>query len=175
MLVTLSKVLAAGLRLAVLIADGQEMEVLVRMKQATDLCTSKLTQHLAAQYFIRYDMGKHLELLRERYRVKRDTMVAALERYMPSGEGITWTRPDGGIFVWVCLPEGMDTGEMLPHALEHKVAYVTGGAFFVDGTGHNTMRLSFSVNTEPEIDEGIKRLSTVVREELAAKRVGTLA
>jgi 2-aminoadipate transaminase len=175
MLVTLSKVLAAGLRLAVLIADGQEMEVLVRMKQATDLCTSKLTQHLAAQYYIRYGMEDHLKLLRERYHAKRDAMVAALERYMPQDEGITWTRPDGGIFLWVSFPAVIDTGEMLSHALEHKVAYVGGGAFFVDGTGHNTMRLSFSVNTEREIDEGIRRLAAVVREELVARRVGTLA
>ncbi len=175
MLVTLSKVLAAGLRLAVLIADGQEMEILVRMKQATDLCTSKLTQHLAAQYYIRYGMEDHLKLLRERYHAKRDAMVTALERYMPQDEGISWTRPDGGIFLWISLPAVIDTDGMLSHALEHKVAYVSGGAFFVDGSGRNTMRLSFSVNTEQEIDEGIKRLATVVREELVARRVGTAA
>ncbi len=175
MLVTLSKVLSAGLRLAVLIADGELMEVLVRMKQATDLCTSKLTQHLAARYFNECSIEDHLKELRVVYRGKRDAMVAALERYMPTDEGIIWTHPDGGLFLWVSLPEELDTDEMFPHTLEHKVAYVPGKAFFVDGTGHNTMRLSFSVSTEAEIDEGIRRLSAVVREELAAKRVGSVA
>ena len=175
MLVTLSKVLSAGLRLAVLIADGELMEVLVRMKQATDLCTSKLTQHLAARYFNECSIEDHLKQLRVVYRGKRDAMVAALERHMPTDEGIIWTRPDGGLFLWVSLPEELDTDEMFPHTLEHKVAYVPGKAFFVDGTGHNTMRLSFSVSTEAEINEGIRRLSAVVREELAAKRVGSVA
>ena len=175
MLVTLSKVLSAGLRLAVLIADGELMEVLVRMKQATDLCTSKLTQHLAARYFNECSIEDHLKQLRVVYRGKRDAMVAALERHMPTDEGIIWTHPDGGLFLWVSLPEELDTDEMFPHTLEHKVAYVPGKAFFVDGTGHNTMRLSFSVSTEAEINEGIRRLSAVVREELAAKRVGSVA
>ncbi len=172
MLFTLSKVLSAGLRLAFLIAQEDLIEILLRMKQASDLCTSKLTQHLAARYIKDYGMEDHLRILRERYRAKRDAMIAALEKYMPTKEGITWTRPDGGLFLWVRLPEGIDTEEMFPRALEHKVAYVSGSAFYVDGGGKNTMRLSFSVNSEDEIEEGIKRLCQVVREELAAKRVG---
>ena len=172
MLFTLSKVLSAGLRLAFLIAQEDLIEILLRMKQASDLCTSKLTQHLAARYIKDYGMEDHLRILRERYRAKRDAMIAALEKYMPTEEGITWTRPDGGLFLWVRLPEVIDTEEMFPRALEHKVAYVIGRAFYVDGGGKNTMRLSFSVNSEDEIEEGIKRLCQVVREELAAKRVG---
>jgi len=175
MLFTLSKVLSAGLRLAFLIAEEDLIEILVRMKQASDLCTSKLTQHLAARYIKDYGMDDHLRLLRERYRAKRDAMIAALEKYMPMEEGISWTRPDGGLFLWVRLPEGIDTEEMFPRALEHKVAYVIGSAFYVDGGGKNTMRLSFSVTSEDEIEEGIKRLCKVVREELAAKRVGLTA
>jgi len=172
MLFTLSKVLSAGLRLAFLIAQEDLIEILLRMKQASDLCTSKLTQHLAARYIKDYGMEDHLRILRERYRAKRDAMIAALEKYMPTEEGITWTRPDGGLFLWVRLPEGIDTEEMFPRALEHNVAYIVGSAFYVDGGGKNTMRLSFSVNSEDEIEEGIKRLCQVVREELAAKRVG---
>jgi 2-aminoadipate transaminase len=175
MLVTLSKVLAAGLRLAVLIADGELMDVLVRCKQASDLCTSKLTQHLTARYMTECDFEEHLELIRRRYRSKRDAMVAALEKYMPKDEGITWTRPEGGLFLWVRLPEGIDTEEMFPRALEHKVAYVIGSAFFADGSGKNTMRLSYSVTNEPEIDEGIKRLASLVREQIAAHKVGSPA
>jgi len=172
MLFTLSKVLSAGLRLAFLIAQEDLIEILLRMKQASDLCTSKLTQHLAARYIKDYGMEDHLRILRERYRAKRDAMIAALEKYMPTKEGITWTRPDGGLFLWVRLPEEVDTEEMFPRALEHNVAYIVGSAFYVDGGGKNTMRLSFSVNSEDEIEEGIKRLCQVVREELAAKRVG---
>lgn len=175
MLFTLSKVLSAGLRLAFLIAQEDLIEILLRMKQASDLCTSKLTQHLAARYIKDYGMEDHLRILRERYRAKRDAMIAALEKYMPTEEGITWTRPDGGLFLWVRLPEGIDTEEMFPRALEHNVAYIVGSAFYVDGGGKNTMRLSFSVNSEDEIEEGIKRLCQVVREELAAKRVGLAA
>jgi len=172
MLFTLSKVLSAGLRLAFLIAQEDLIEILLRMKQASDLCTSKLTQHLAARYIKDYGMEDHLRILRERYRAKRDAMIAALEKYMPTEEGITWTRPDGGLFLWVRLPEVIDTEEMFPRALEHNVAYIVGSAFYVDGSGKNAMRLSFSVNSEDEIEEGIKRLCQVVREELAAKRVG---
>jgi 2-aminoadipate transaminase len=171
LLLTFSKLLAAGLRLAVLIADTDVIEVLIRVKQATDLCTSKLTQHLAARYFLDCDVEDHLKVLRERYRCKRNAMLTSLERYMPSEEGISWTRPEGGLFLWVRLPEGIDTEEMFPRAVEHKVAYVIGRAFHVDGSGENTMRLSFSVNPEVEIEEGIKRLSEVVREEMASRRV----
>ena len=172
MLVTMSKILSAGLRLAVLIADGDLMERLVRIKQATDLCTSKLIQHLAGRYFAEYDMDEHLKILRERYRSKCEAMLAALEKYMPAEEGIHWTRPDGGLFLWVTLPETIDAKEVFPRAVEEKVAYVIGEAFCVDGGGKNTMRLSFSVNTEEEIEEGIKRLSRVVEAELATKKVG---
>jgi 2-aminoadipate transaminase len=150
------------------------MEVLVRMKQASDLCTSKLTQHMAARYIKEYGMEGHLKEIREVYRIKRNAMIAALEKYMPRDAGISWTHPEGGLFLWVRLPEGIDTEEMFPRALERKVAYVIGNAFFVDGDGKNTMRLSFSLNTVEEIDEGIRRLAEVVREELAAKQVGNL-
>ena len=175
MLITMSKILSAGMRLAVLVADGDLMEVLVRVKQATDLCTSKLIQHLAGRYFADCDMDAHLKILRERYRSKCETMIAALEKYMPVEEEIQWTRPNGGLYLWVTLPEAIDTEEMFPRALEEKVAYVIGRAFCVDGGGKNAMRLSFSVNTEEEIEEGIKRLSRVVREEITARKVGGAA
>jgi len=172
-LMTFSKVLSAGLRLAVLFtSDSDLMDVLVRMKQASDLCTSKLTQHMAARYIKEYDMDEHLKMVRTCYRKKRDMMIAALEQHMPQNEGITWTHPDGGLFLWVRLPDEIDTGKMFPRAIENKVAYVVGSDFYPNGGGENTMRLSFSLNSEAKIDEGIKRLAKVVREELAAKRVG---
>jgi 2-aminoadipate transaminase len=172
LLVTFSKLLSAGLRLAFMVAEPEIIDVLVRMKQATDLCTSKLTQHMAARYMIDYGMEEHLEVLRNRYRAKRDAMIAALERYMPEDEGISWTRPEGGLFLWVRLPHGIDTGDMFTRAMGQNVAYVPGGAFYVDGGGQNTMRLCYSVVDEEEIEEGIKRLARVVKGELTAARVG---
>jgi len=175
MLFTFSKVLSAGLRLAVMITpDPDLMDALVLTKQATDLCTSKLTQHLAARYLTDCGLDAHLEEIRPIYRNKRNTMISALEKYMPKDEGIRWTKPDGGLFVWVWLPEGIDTQEMLARAIESKIAYVPGAATYVDGTGHNTMRLSFSSSTPEKIEEGIRRLADVVKAEIAAKTVGTL-
>jgi len=175
LMITFSKVLAAGMRLGILVADDPFMDVLVSVKQATDLCTSKLTQHMAARYIKEYGMEEHLKTIREIYHVKRDAMVAALEKYMPKDEGITWTNPEGGLFLWVRFPEDIDTEEMFPRALENNVAYVIGNAFYVDGCGKNEMRLSFSLGTPERIEEGIKRLAKVVREELAAKRAQTVS
>jgi 2-aminoadipate transaminase len=171
LMLTFSKVLSAGLRLAAVVARDPLMDALVIAKQAADLCTSKLTQHLAAHYMKHYGLEQHLESIRGTYRVKRDAMVTALERYMPEHPEISWTRPDGGLFLWVRLPEGLDTGEMFARAIEHNVAYVTGSAFYVDGGGKNTMRLSYSVVSEEQIDEGIRRLAELVREELAKLEV----
>lgn len=119
MMVTFSKVLSAGLRLAVMITpDLDLMDALVRTKQATDLCTSKLTQHMAARYMLEFGLDKHLEDIRPIYREKRNAMIAALEKYMPRDEGLRWTKPDGGLFIWVWLPEGMNAQDMLAHAIE---------------------------------------------------------
>ncbi len=171
LLLTFSKTLCAGLRLAVMVARGDLMDALVRAKQATDLCTSKLTQHLAAQYMIRYGLENHLKEIRPIYREKRDAMIAALERYMPEDAGITWTNPEGGLFVWMRLPEGIDTTDMLQDAIEHKVAYVPGASSYVDGRGQNTIRLSYSLVTPEKIEEGIRRLAGVVKTAIEAKQV----
>ncbi len=172
MLLTFSKVLSAGLRLAVMVARGDLMDVLVRVKQPTDLCTSKLTQMLAARYMQEYGLEKHLAAIRPIYREKKEAMIAALERHMPDEEGLHWTNPDGGLFVWVWLPEGIDTEEMLPRAIASKVAYVPGASSYVDGDGQNTMRLSFSLCTPDQIDEGIRRLAHVVTETIEARKIG---
>jgi len=171
LLITFSKVLCAGLRLAAMVTRGDLMDALVRVKQATDLCTSKLTQILAARYMERYDLDKHLVDIQPIYRDKRNAMIAALEKYMPKEEGLRWTEPEGGLFIWMWLPEEIDTAEMIERAIEHNVAYVPGAASYVDGTGHNTLRLSFSLAVPDVIDEGIRRLAEVVKEELATKRV----
>ncbi len=172
MLLTFSKVLAAGLRLAVMVARGDLMDVLVRVKQPTDLCTSKLTQMIAARFMQRHGLDRHLAEIRPIYRAKKEAMVAALAKYMPNDEGLRWTNPDGGLFVWVWLPESVDAEEMLPRAIAHKVAYVPGASSYVDGDGHNTMRLAFSLCTLDQIDEGIHRLAEVVTETIASCKAG---
>ena len=171
LLLTFSKTLCAGLRLAVMLARGDLMDALVRAKQPTDLCTSKLTQHLAAQYILRYGLENHLEQIRPIYREKRNAMIAALERYMPEDAGITWTEPEGGLFVWMTMPEGIDTTDMLQDAIDHKIAYVPGTSSYVDGGGRNTIRLAFSLGTLETIDEGIRRLAEVVKSTLEARQV----
>ncbi len=173
MLLTFSKVLSAGLRLAVMVARGELMDALVRVKQPTDLCTSKLTQMLAARYMQQYGLEKHLADIRPIYRAKKDAMIAALEKYMPDEEGLRWTNPDGGLFVWLWLPKGIDAEEMLPRAIAAKVAYVPGASSYVDGDGQNTMRLSYSLCTPDRIDEGIRRLAAVVTETIEARKVAT--
>jgi 2-aminoadipate transaminase len=172
MLLTFSKVLSAGLRLAVMVGRGELMDALVRVKQPTDLCTSKLTQMIAARYMERYGLDRHLEEIRPIYRVKKEAMIRALEKYMPDEEGLRWTNPDGGLFIWMWLPEGMDSEELLGSAIEHKVAYVPGASSFVDGGGKNTLRLAYSLCTPEQIDEGIRRLADLVTEAIAARKVG---
>ncbi|MCD5408867.1 PLP-dependent aminotransferase family protein [Candidatus Bipolaricaulota bacterium] len=166
-LFTFSKVLAAGLRLGAMAGPKQLIDKIVTMKQATDLCTSSLTQRIAARFMLEHDLSAHVRRLCSHYRVKRDAMLEALERYMPKEEGVSWTKPEGGLFLWVRLPEAVDAERMLRRALEHQVAFVIGTPFFVDGSGRNTMRLCFSKASLEEIEEGIRRLGRVVEEELA--------
>jgi 2-aminoadipate transaminase len=101
------------------------------------------------------------------YREKRDAMLEALEKYMP--KGVTWTHPEGGLFLFVSLPEGMDAEKLFPKAIEKNVAYVLGSVFHCDGTGRNTMRLNFSFASKEKNIEGIRRLAEVVKEEMGVK------
>jgi DNA-binding transcriptional MocR family regulator len=101
------------------------------------------------------------------YRRRRDAMLPALERHMPPG--VTWTRPQGGLFVWLTLPAGIDTRALLKRSVaEARVAFVPGAAFFAGDTGHNTIRLSYSLPTEAEIAQGIERLAALIKTALAA-------
>jgi hypothetical protein len=103
--------------------------------------------------------------VRAAYRARRDAMLAALAREMPAG--VTWTRPEGGMFVWLTLPEGIDGRRLLEHAIAADIAFVPGAAFFAEGGGENTLRLSFSLNAPAKIDEGIARLGRLLRREMS--------
>ncbi|NML73259.1 PLP-dependent aminotransferase family protein [Rhizobium sp. S-51] len=155
-----SKTLAPGLRVGFVVAATPVIRKLVLMKQAADLHSSSINQiaiaHVAERHF-----DAQVAKIRKAYSARRNAMLAALERYMPAGT--VWTRPEGGMFIWVTLPEGIDGAELLARSVEtEKVAFVPGQAFFADRSGANTLRLSFSCANEQMIDEGIKRLGRLV-------------
>lgn len=156
-----SKTLAPGLRIGWVCAARPVINKLVLMKQAADLHSPTLNQMAVADVAARV-FDDHVAGLREAYRARRDRMLAALEREMP--DGVHWTRPEGGMFVWITLPKGMDGAELLAQAIRtERVAFVPGRAFFADGSGENTIRLSFSLNDGTAVDEGIARLGRVIR------------
>lgn len=161
---TFSKILAPGLRLAWVVAPVEVVKKLVQAKQGCDLNTSTFNQYLVYQVANDPWMKTHICKIRKTYKERRDVMLKALEDYMP--EGVQWTRPQGGLFLWVTLPECIDTQQIFPSAVEQKVAFVPGGSFHPKGGGHNTMRLNFS-NSKPElIVEGIKRLANVIKDNI---------
>ena len=156
-----SKTLAPGLRVGWVCAAKPVIQRLVLIKQAGDLHASSLNQMAVAEV-AEAIMSDHVKTLRETYASRRDNMLAALEREMP--EGVQWTQPEGGMFIWVTLPVGMNGADLLAKSLDkERVAFVPGQAFFADGTGENTLRLSFSCASAEQIDEGIKRLGALMR------------
>ncbi len=161
---TFSKILFPGTRIGWIIANKAIMDKLIMAKQPTDLCSSPFAQSIIYEFCRRGLLKPHIEKIVNIYRRKRDVMLEALEKYMPKDENIDWTRPEGGLFLWLALPEYMDTEVLFPKAIEKKVAYVIGSAFHFDGSGKNTMRLNFSYPSEEQIEEGIKRLGNLVRE-----------
>jgi 2-aminoadipate transaminase len=163
---TFSKILFPGTRIGWIVANKAIVDKLVMAKQPTDLCSPPLNQSIIYEFCRRGLLEPHIKKIVEVYRNKRDVMIKALEEYMPKDAGIDWTHPEGGLFLWVTLPEKMDVEELFPKAVEKKVAYVVGSAFHFDRSGKNTMRLNFSYPTEEEIDEGIKRLAGLIKEEL---------
>ncbi len=153
---TFSKVLMPGLRVGWVIAARAVVDKLTQAKQAADLHTSTLSQHLALELVNQGFLEEFVPVLCRNYRERRDAMTAALGEYFP--KGATWTQPEGGMFLFVTLPRHIDTGKLLPAALEQGVAYVPGEEFHLKGEGKNTLRLNFS-NARPErIEEGIKKL-----------------
>jgi 2-aminoadipate transaminase len=153
---TLSKVVAPGLRIGWIIGDEALLNGMLVAKQAADLHTSTLTQQLAWQYLSTNDIDEHIAGIRKAYRRKRDCMVSMIRKSFP--HGVSFTKPDGGMFLWVTLPDGCSSLDLFELAIQQKVAFVPGGPFYVDGGGSNTMRLNFSNADEQDIEEGIGRL-----------------
>lgn len=161
-----SKVLAPGLRLGYVVAPKAIYPKLLQAKQAADLHSPSFNQRLVAEVLKDGFLERHIPTIRALYKRQRDAMHAALEREL-ANLGVTWSRPDGGMFLWARLPEGLSAIELLPEAVERNVAFVPGAAFYAEAPDARTLRLSFVTASPAQIDAGIKALADTVRARLA--------
>ncbi|WP_058953419.1 PLP-dependent aminotransferase family protein [Clostridium tyrobutyricum] len=161
MLGSFSKIVAPAMRLGWICAKGEIMEKLITAKQAADLHTNYYSQRVVHQFLMDNDIEDHIKKIRKLYKGQRDCMVSMIERYFP--EGIKSTKPEGGMFLWVTLPEGISSLELFDLAAKENVAFVPGDPFYVNVKGSNTLRLNYTNSDEKSIEEGIKRLSRAIR------------
>lgn len=159
-----SKIFMPGLRLAWMAASPAILDKAVKLKQAVDLQSSSFAQRQAYYYMKRYDINEHVRNLVQVYGKRRTLMCETMKQYFP--QGVTFTYPEGGLFTWVTLPEGMDATALMPKVLAEKVAYVPGGPFYPHGGHRNHFRLNYSNMPEDRIVEGVKRLAAVLTEEM---------
>jgi 2-aminoadipate transaminase len=160
-----SKILSPGMRLGWVAGPASVVGHLARAKQGVDLHTSLPVQMTAFELCQRGFFPGHIERIRELYRQRRDKMLSLMQEHFPAG--VSWTRPDGGLFIWVTLPKGIDAGRILAEAIKEKVAFVPGQPCFADGNGLNTFRLNFSNASLEQIEQGITRLAAVLRRQLS--------
>jgi 2-aminoadipate transaminase len=165
---TFSKTLAPGIRLAWIVAPEDVISKLVQLKQAADLHTSTFNQHVAYEVARDGFLDQHVKLIRQVYRERRDAMLHSLHEYFP--EEVTWTHPQGGLFLWVTMPEAIDSQTLFRAALAEEVAFVPGDCFYANNghEGGRHMRLNFSYCHPDQIHEGIRRLSVAVKMQLRA-------
>ncbi len=166
---TFSKTLAPGLRLGWIVAPCEVISKLVQLKQGADLHTSTFVQMVAYEVARDGFLDEHVKLIRTVYGERRDIMLRALEEQFP--DGVTWTHPHGGLFLWITMPEGTDCNELLQEAIRQDVAFVPGDCFYPDDEGRRNMRLNFSNATPDQIREGIRRLSVAIKAQLAGHAV----
>lgn len=155
-----SKIMAPGFRLGWIIGTPELLDQIYVCKQALDLCPPIMDQYMAAEFMAGGELDKNLAHTIELYRDKRDYLLSLLEKYMPAG--VSWTHPEGGLFLFVTLPENIDTVSLYDRALSSGVAYVAGSFFYVDGSHKNTMRLNFSFLDKERMEPGIKLLSSLL-------------
>jgi 2-aminoadipate transaminase len=157
---TLSKVLSPGLRIGYLRAPAALRGPLAVVKQAADLHTSTIAQLGAERWLATHDLGEHIAGLGAHYRPRRDALLAALSEHLPAGS--RWTRPEGGLFVWIELPDGYDAEAVLPRAIERGVAFVPGRYFYAGEPRRETLRVSFATATPAELADGAARLGAAI-------------
>ena len=155
---TFSKIFSPGFRIGWISAPREVIDKIIMAKQGTDLCTSAFTSMIAAYLMKDGFLEKQIEISKELYARKAKAMLTAMDKYMPKLDDLWWSKPDGGMFLWLHLPEYMDTMEMIEDAIKLKVAYVVGSCFYTDGSGRNEMRLNYSFPSEEQIDLGIQRI-----------------
>ena len=165
---TFSKIFMPGFRMGWVLAHPMVIDNFVKAKQSTDLCTSAFLQKITVKFFQKNYFDANVKKIVDMYRGKLEAMLGAFEKYMP--EGVTWTRPEGGLFLFLTLPEGYDAEELFQIAIEKNVAFVLGTVFFVNGGGKNTMRINFSYMSEEMNIEGVKRLADAIKELYARKK-----
>jgi 2-aminoadipate transaminase len=161
---TFSKILAPGFRLAWVTGHREIIDKMVTAKQATDLCTPPFVQKITARYIEQGLLDVNLKKTVELYRQRRDYMLKCFREQMP--EGVKWTEPDGGLFLFVTLPPSMDAARLLERAILKNVAFVCGAVFYCNNEGHNTLRINFSYSGEKDTLEGVRRLAEAIREEM---------
>ncbi|WP_020574626.1 PLP-dependent aminotransferase family protein [Actinopolymorpha alba] len=159
-----SKTFAPGFRVGWALAPHAIRDKLVLAQESATLCPPTFSQHAVGTYLANHDWRGQIKAFREMYRERRDAMLASLADLMPATT--TWTKPNGGFYVWVTLPEGIDAKAMSPRAITARVAYVPGTAFYADGFGSQSMRLSYCFPSPERIREGIRRLAAVVEQEM---------
>lgn len=157
-----SKIVSPGLRLGWICADREYMKPLVIAKQATDLHANYFAQRVVYEYLIRHDIDAHIARIRNVYKRQRDCMVQMIERYFPPE--IAFTRPDGGMFLWLRLPESTSAMELFHRCIEKGVAFVPGRPFYVDDGGDSELRLSYSTTDEATIERGIRAMASAINE-----------
>ncbi|OPY25587.1 MAG: Aspartate aminotransferase [Methanobacterium sp. PtaU1.Bin242] len=157
-----SKIVSPGMRLGWIVAKKEVMEKIIIAKQASDLHSNYFTQRVVYQYLIDNDVDRHIQKIKDMYRDQRNLMVSMIQEHFP--EDVQYTQPEGGMFLWVTLPEGLSSMDLFDLAIKEDVAFVPGKAFFTDGGGDNTLRLNFSNCDEEKIEEGIKRLGNAIYE-----------
>jgi len=159
-----SKTFAAGLRVGWALVPPAVRDRLVLAAESATLCPPSFTQMLVSRYLAAHDWRSQVKTYTEAYRERRDAMLRALETYLPPG--CTWNVPDGGFYVWLTVPEGVDTKAMLPRAVTARVAYASGTGFYADGLGSRQLRLSYCYPSPERITEGVRRLAGVLAAEL---------
>ena len=161
---TFSKIVSPGLRVGYAVADAEILKKMNIGKQGMDVHTSNLSQAIVDVYWRSGKIPGHIQECCDLYRVRRDAMMASLEKYFP--KGVRWTHPQGGMFLWVTLPEGVDAMKIFDAAVEQSVAFVPGEHFYPDLSGKNTMRLNFSMPSPEMIQTGIERLGAIIAAQL---------
>ena len=165
-LCTFSKIFAPGFRVGWVIGKPLILDKIVLAKQTADLCTSAFLQRILARYIEKGLLEINLPKTILLYRERRDFMLHCLTRYMP--DEVIWTKPEGGLFLFVTMPARLNAASVLKKAIDHNVAFVDGSTFFCNDQGHNTMRINFSYSDRAEIEAGVERLSKVIKAELEA-------